>query len=213
MTRIEYFGANKKVILNLFKILGVAATSVFAILFLATSFRFNTMLDALYLFLVCFVLGNLIAFSFTYLSFSTQYNSYSEQLTVFNSLDEATKEEFKIVLYTHEPKQKFGHTKVSVYGHVMESFFEIRPDRSEKKIRVILFDKLEDVDFEKAYQLIKEKYSNDSISLTGAGLVKLIQADNWKNINSINFRTVFLELYQVMKEENLSERMLRQTEE
>lgn len=207
MTRREYFHANRKVILSLFKILGVAATSVFAILFLVTSFRFSAMTDAFYLFLVCFVLGNLIAFSFTYLSFSTQYSSYRDQLTIFNSLDPTTKDEFKIVLYTHEPKHKFGLAKVSVYGHVLESFFEIRSDRSEKKIRVILFEKLEEVDFEKAYRLINEKYSDDSISLTGSGLVKQIRLSQWKNINSIDFRAVFLELYRVLKEEKLQERM------
>ena len=207
MSKREYFRENKKVLQLLFKLIGVVATSVFAFLFLVTAFRFSGVMDAFYLFLVCFVLGNLIAASFTYFYFSVQYQPYKDQLDVFSSLDEEVKSEFKIVLYANEPAHRFSLTKVTLYANYSDRFFEIRPDRSEKKIRVVLFENLEHIDFSQAYDFINQKYKADSINLIGSGLVKIIAVPDWKKMNSIEFKSVFQELYRISTEENLGETM------
>lgn len=213
MTKREYFRQNQKVILLLFKLIGVVATSIIAILFILTSFHFKSLMDVLYLFLICFVLGNMIAFSLVLLYFSLNYNPFKDLTEFYRQLNEEFKIEYKVTLYKKPLVHKYSLTEIALYCIHDDYYFEIRSDRAEKKIRIILFYDLEKIDFTKAFKEINSNYAKDSISLTGTGLIKEIKLKQWKEINSMELKVNLLELEKVSEAESLEARMQKKTDD
>jgi hypothetical protein len=203
MKRREYFIINKEVILPLFKLIGVVSTSIIAVLFILTSFHFKSLMDVLYLFLTCFILGNLIAFSLTLMYFSLNYVPYRDQMELFESLSDDLKDEFKIGLYYPPFKYKYDLTDVHILCIYEIYLFGIRYDKAEKTIGITVLNNLEGIDFANATDYADKKYKNDSICLSGCGLRKVIKYKDWKNSGSNELRKVFMELLKISDEESL----------
>ena len=204
MTMLEYFKINKKILFSLFKLIGAVVTGVIAFLFIVTSFHFKSLMDVFYLFLTCFILGNLIAFSLVLSYFSMDYSSVRDQFILFNSIDDDTKNEFRCRLYFPPTQHKYSLPEAKIWCNYESYLFEIRADRSEKKIRVYIFNDLEGIDISRAMTYADKQYKNDSICLSGSGLQKVIKYKDWKKTATINFKPIFLELLKVSGEESLS---------
>jgi len=204
MTTLEYFKTNKKTLFSLFKLIGAIVTGVIAFLFIVTSFHFRTLIDVLYLFLTCFLLGNFIAFSLVLAYFSMDYSSVRDQLNFFNSLDDNTINEFRFRLYFPPTQYKYSLPEVKILCNYESYLFEIRADRSERKIRIYIFNDLEGIDLSRAMSYADKQYKNDSICLSGCGLQKVIKYKNWKKPASVDFKPIFVDLLKISGAESLS---------
>lgn len=203
MTKLEYFKTNKKTLFSLFKLIGAIVTGIIAFLFIVTSFHFNSLMDVFFLFLTCFILGNFIAFSLVLSYFSLDYSSVRDQFIFFNSVDEDTKNEFQFRLYFPPTQHKYSLPEAKILCNFESYLFEIRADRPEKKIRIYIFNYLEGIDFSRAMSYADKQYKNDSICLSGCGLMKTIKYKDWKKPASVDFKPLFIELLKISGEESL----------
>ena len=201
---LEYFKTNKKILFPLFKLIGAIVTGVIALLFILTSFHFKSLIDVFYLFLTCFILGNLIAFSLVLSYFSIEYNSVRDQFILFKSVDDDTKNEFRFRLYFPTTQHKYSLPEAKILCNYESYLFEIRADRSEKKIMIYIFNDLEGIDISRAMNYADKQYKSDSICLSGCGLQKVIKYKDWKKTATIDFKPIFSELLKISGEENLS---------
>jgi hypothetical protein len=77
MTFKEYYKLNKRALRSLFKILGIVFTSLYSILFIIFAMsNKNELIDGLYVFILCFILGNFLA-----VSISIRNGIFSDEIT------------------------------------------------------------------------------------------------------------------------------------
>lgn len=204
MTKGEYFKANREVLLALFKLIGIIATSIIAILFIVTGFHLKSLLDVFYLFLTCSILGNIIAFSITLMYFTLNYNPFKDQTLFFNTINNELKNKLNIKLYYQPIYHKYDLLEIKMFSDYEGYLFCIQCDRSEKLIKTIIVKQATDRnEYELSGKHIDQKYKNDFMGYTPLGLQKVIKYKKWSEIHFLDIELIFEELLKVCSKEGL----------
>jgi hypothetical protein len=213
MTLFKYFKANRKTILSLYKIIGAYATGGVALLFIVTRFEFTSIMDVLYLFITCVVLGHLITFSLVLLYLSANYDLFRDQVKFYYKLKEELINEFKIILYNQPLNGKYGLLEVHIYCLWKGYLFNLMPNRSEKQIGISVINDFSEIDFHEITKYIDKQYKVDSICMTGFGIRKIVKSKEWELLGIDDLKQIFAELVDISELEELDVVKVEQSEE
>ncbi|MFV0592510.1 MAG: hypothetical protein ACK5M7_14070 [Draconibacterium sp.] len=205
MTLIEYFKLNKSVTKFTLKISGVLFSGILAILFLIFGLdNKRELMDGFYLFLVCFILGNLLGLSFFALAFSLGYSQVKSQIILFSKIPSDIKDLLGLKLFFRPPASKFSFTELDIIGFDNNSFVHFDYDRGEKLVWITIRNIMNDIDdFNSKKREIDSKYKRDSVFLSGLGLKKEIKWKQWKKFTDDDVKSQIIQLYTISEKENL----------
>ncbi len=205
MTPIEYYKINRRVSKFTFKVLGVIFTSILAIFFLIFGLdNKRELIDGFYLFLLCFVLGNLLGLSIFSLAFSLGYSQVKSQIDLYSKIPEDIKDSLGLKLLYRPLISRFSFMELDIIGFDNNSFVHFDYDRSEKLVWITIKNIMNDIDdFNSKKREIDLRYKKDSIFLSGWGLKKEIKWKQWKKFTDDDVKSQIIQLYTISKKENL----------
>src|SRR5665648_1220316 len=187
MTLVEYFRLNRNAFHSVFKLLGIIFTSLCALLMIIFAMdNKREPIDAFYLFVLCFVLGNLLAFSFLLLAFSDGYNQVKSQIQLFSKIPSEIRDSLGLKLFNKPLLSKYSFVELNIIGYEDNSFIHFDYDRGQKLVWITIRNIMNDIeDFNYIKLEIDRKYQKDSVFLSGWGLKKKIK---WKPVSYTHLR-------------------------
>ena len=205
MTRIEYFRLNKRASKLIFKNLGIIFTSSLAMAFLIFGMdNKRELIDGFYLFLLCFILGNLLGLSFFLVLFGTGYSQVRSQLDLYDKIPSDIKDSLGLELFYRPLISKFSFVELDIIGFDNNSFVHFDYDRSERLVWITIRNVMNDIDdFNSKKQQVDSTYKKDSIILSGYGLRKGIKWKQWKKFTDEDVKSQIINLYTISDKENL----------
>ena len=205
MKLIEYYKLNRSVSNFVFKLLGIIFTCLFAILMIIFAMdNKRELIDAVYLFILCFFLGNFLAFSFFLLAFSDGYNQVKSQIQLFSKIPFEIRDSLGLKLFYKSLFSKYSFVELDIIGYEDNSFIYFEHDRGQKLVWITVRNIMNDiVDFNVKKQEIDEKYKSDSIFLSGWGLKKEIKWRQWNKLTEEGVKDQIIQLYRISEIENL----------
>lgn len=199
----KYFKVNRKTIISLYTLLGAYCTGAVGVLFIVTGFELTSVLDVVYLFLTCLIIGHLFAFSLVLMYLSVNYQIFRDRIKFFDKIGADLKEEFKIILYNEPIRQKYGLSEVRIYCLWQDYLFNLTPNSENKEVGISVINVLDDFDFIELTKYIDKQYRFDSICMTGFGIRKTIGLKEWNSFEIGDVACIFRELVALSAKEKI----------
>jgi len=205
MTLVEYYRLNRNIFHLVFKLLGIIFTCVFALLMIVFAMdNKREPIDAVYLFILCFVLGNFLAFSFLSLAFSDGYNQVKSQIQLFSKIPSELRDSLGLKLFYKSMSSKYSFVELNITGYEDNSFIHFDYDRGQKLVWITIRNIMNDIeDFDRKKLEIDRKYQKDSVFLSGWGLKKEIKWKQWNNLTEEGVKDQIIQLYRISELEDL----------
>jgi hypothetical protein len=201
----EYYKLNKESSKLIFRGLSIGLTCIFLLLFLAFAMdNKRTFLDGIYVILICFFLGNLMALSILSAIFSIGFSQVNSQIELFSKIPSEIKKVLGLKLVYKPLISKYSFLELTIVGFDDTSFIFFNYDKSSKCVWITIQNMMKDIaDFNAEVQYIDKKYKKDSVVLTGWGLRKEIKWKRWLKMNENDVKDEIGKLYTISENENI----------
>lgn len=197
----DYFNLTKETTVNCLKICGVIFTSIYTVIAIITGFKNDSIVGAIEVFIICFLLGNGFGVFIWLLAISSAFSNYKNKTKFYNSIPENIRNEYGLTLVVKPQNPKFNFLELEILD--TKSKHPFRFDYNKSEIWITIYNDLYLIDnFQKKMIEINKKYRREKIVLTGWGLRKIIKKRDWQLINEKRINNIFQELIEISKTEN-----------
>jgi hypothetical protein len=160
----------------------------------------NSILELIQWYVICILLGNCFGLFILLIAITGGYQHAKSTVRFYNSIPENIKTRHKIHILPIF--QKYDYPNYQILNHTPNTPF-VRFEKKGNKIFIFIdISFAEKVNFQAKMMELNKKYKHKHISLTGWGLRKTMNSNDWDNLEEY-----ILELVEIAPNENMNVRM------
>jgi len=202
LNKREYYNLNKYTIGKLFKVVGIGATSVIALLTVIATYDTQSFGETIFLFLLILFIGNLISLTLSSSIFFAGYWEAKAQFKFFYRIPEELKTDIEFELYFKPLYSKYSLLEIHTLFTYENTTFSLVHMRGERQVWINMMNELSSVEnIMEEKRPFDKKYKTQNIELTGLGLRKVIKYKDWDLISKDKFINALEDLHKVSTQE------------
>lgn len=202
MTFKEYFEITRETTNNCIKLCGVIFTTIYAVIAIISGYKNDSFSDSIEIFLICFLLGNGLGLFVWFLAIITAHRQVKATKKFYDSIPKEIKDKFGLRLVARPQNPKYNYLLLEIHAKMSMQPYFFNYERKHVLITIINdFSAIEN--FQKRMIDIRKKYKKEQIILTGWGLRKKINRNDWKILTDEKVAMILEELKTISNRENL----------
>lgn len=183
MTVKEYFNRTRPTILYCIKICGLIFTVIAVIISIAISFKSGETENPIFIFLTCFVFGNLLGIFIAGLAFYSGFLNAKKVFKIYNSIPSDLRSNLGLYLRKIFEDNRYHFLEFEILGSKKNSPLRLSANIQQKEVWLTVPITVLNYDIDKQINIINKQYKKQKIFMTAFGLVKAYNFKKWASMD------------------------------